>query len=322
MPKISVIVPIYNASKYLHRCIDSIINQTYTHLEIILINDGSTDNSGSICYEYAQKDNRIIVIDKENSGVSSARNTGLDIATGDYIAFVDADDFIAPIMYENLLKLSKSNDSDIAICNYQYGDYKNEDSEKIISYNNVEACRKMLFSNRLGLGISTAPVDKLYKATLFKDVRFLESCHYAEDLLICFELFLKAKKLTKQDSTYYNYIRSESSTVLAKYNLKKTSETLAYEKILSLVKGIDTNLEDYLEHRYFEVVFYHWKQCFELKHISDFNFMTIHLNMVLRKAFKTIKNKHIKEILKLIISSILTFSLKFYKTECGNKNET
>ncbi|HJA50079.1 MAG TPA: glycosyltransferase, partial [Candidatus Fusicatenibacter intestinipullorum] len=92
--KISVIIPVYNVEKYLKRCLDSVINQTYKNLEIILIDDGSTDNSGKICDEYAQKDERIIVIHKENGGVSSARNKGLDICIGDYISFIDSDDWI------------------------------------------------------------------------------------------------------------------------------------------------------------------------------------------------------------------------------------
>lgn len=99
---ISVIVPVYNVEKYLHKCINSILNQTYKNLEIILIDDGSTDNSGKICDEYALKDNRIKVIHKENGGLSSARNAGLDICSGDYIGFVDSDDYIAEDMYEYL----------------------------------------------------------------------------------------------------------------------------------------------------------------------------------------------------------------------------
>ena len=101
--KISVIVPVYNVEKYLRRCVDSILNQTYRNLEIILVNDGSTDSSLQICNEYVQKDARIVVINKPNGGLSSARNAGLDAATGDYIGFVDSDDYIAPEMYERLL---------------------------------------------------------------------------------------------------------------------------------------------------------------------------------------------------------------------------
>ena len=104
MKKISVIVPIYNVEKYLEKCLESIINQTFINLEIILINDGSTDFSGSICEKYKNKDNRIILIHKKNEGLSAARNKGLSIATGDYISFVDSDDFLDLNMYEILYK--------------------------------------------------------------------------------------------------------------------------------------------------------------------------------------------------------------------------
>ena len=107
--KITVIVPVYNVENYLNKCLDSLINQTYKNLEIIVINDGSTDNSGEICQEYAQKDNRIIYIEQENGGLSDARNTGLERMTGSYVTFVDSDDWVEPdyveVLYNKLLQL-------------------------------------------------------------------------------------------------------------------------------------------------------------------------------------------------------------------------
>ena len=116
MEKISIIVPVYNVEKYLKTCLDSIINQTYQNLEIILVDDGSTDNSGEICEEYRKTDSRIILIHKENEGLSMARNFGLDIASGDYISFVDSDDFIARNMMEALYNRLLETQSDMAIC--------------------------------------------------------------------------------------------------------------------------------------------------------------------------------------------------------------
>ena len=118
MSKISVIVPIYNAEAYLNRCLDSIINQTYSDLEIILINDGSTDNSLDICLEYASKDKRIVVYNQTNKGISKARNKGIELATGDYIGFVDSDDIISPRMYETLYNLMTDEKCLIAGCQY------------------------------------------------------------------------------------------------------------------------------------------------------------------------------------------------------------
>lgn len=117
--KISLIVPCYNIRKYLPRCIESILAQTYKNLEIILISDGSTDGTDEVIREYAKKDSRIIPIFKQNSGVSDTRNRGLDIATGDYIGFVDGDDYIEPEMYETLLKNAIENNADISHCGYQ-----------------------------------------------------------------------------------------------------------------------------------------------------------------------------------------------------------
>ena len=127
---ISIIIPIYNVEKYLHCCINSVIRQTYKNLEIILIDDGSPDNCGKICDEYAKKDNRIKVIHKENGGLSSARNAGLDIAKGEYISFVDSDDYVAENFIEKLYKLCKENDADIAECDF----YRIKANEKSMLY--------------------------------------------------------------------------------------------------------------------------------------------------------------------------------------------
>ncbi|WP_084466295.1 glycosyltransferase family 2 protein [Kaistella palustris] len=119
--KISVIVPVYNVEKYLHQCINSIIAQTHRALEIILVNDDSTDNSGKICDEFAELDNRIKVIHQKNGGVSVARNTGIDAASGDYITFVDSDDWIEPEMYENMTQvIDDTNQTDVVMCDYYH----------------------------------------------------------------------------------------------------------------------------------------------------------------------------------------------------------
>ena len=113
---ISVIVPVYNVEEYLPKCIESIINQTYKNLEIILVDDGSTDNSGRICDEYAKKDDRIIVFHKENGGLSDARNCGIDAATGDWVQFVDSDDYIHQTMVEKMYSSCKRNQTKLAVC--------------------------------------------------------------------------------------------------------------------------------------------------------------------------------------------------------------
>ena len=118
LPLISVIVPVYKVEKYLNQCIESVLAQTYQNLEIILVDDGSPDRSGEICEEYAKKDTRIRVLHKSNGGLSTARNTGLQIISGAYIAFLDSDDYLAPDMYETLYRELIENDADIAVCGF------------------------------------------------------------------------------------------------------------------------------------------------------------------------------------------------------------
>ena len=141
--KISIIVPIYKVEKYLNRCVDSIINQSWQNLEIILVNDGSPDNSGIICDEYTKKDHRVRVIHKTNGGISDARNAGIEIATGDYIGFVDSDDFIHSEMFRDLYERMRKHNADIVQCSYRIAvddkfiDPGEADNEKVI--NNLEA---------------------------------------------------------------------------------------------------------------------------------------------------------------------------------------
>ena len=125
MAKVSIIVPVYNVEQYLHRGIESLLNQTLKDIEIILIDDGSKDNSGRICEEYSKTDKRIKFVSKINGGVSSARNEGIRISTGEYVAFMDPDDWVEPDMYENMYNQAKSTNSDSAICNY-YVDNKDK----------------------------------------------------------------------------------------------------------------------------------------------------------------------------------------------------
>ena len=175
MKKISVIVPIYKVEKYIHRCIDSIINQTYKNLEIILVDDGSPDSCPRICDEYAKKDKRIKVIHKENGGLSDARNKGVDIATGDYIAFVDSDDYIHPNMYEVLIYELEKNNSDIALCKYKIVYEKSKIKTEIdgkfevYSLNNLQALDSMYGKDGVDFIVAW---NKLYKKDLFNKIRY------------------------------------------------------------------------------------------------------------------------------------------------------
>ena len=230
--KVSVIVPIYKVEKYLNKCIDSIINQTYTNLEIILVDDGSPDNSPKICDEYAKKDNRIKVIHKQNNGVSSARNVGLDISTGDYIMFIDGDDYIELNMIECMLKNMFDNDVDIVVCNinYVYKDkefIKYDESDRIL--NNYDAMKEFIRD-----GIVQAVVwNKLYKKSIIKDMKFIINKIH-EDEIFSYEAISKANSIYYNSNPFYNYIQREDS-ITGKFSIQRLDAVeAAYERMNSI----------------------------------------------------------------------------------------
>ena len=188
--KISVIVPVYNVEQYLERCVDSIINQTYTNLEIILVNDGSTDNSGKLCDELAKKDERIRVIHKENGGLSDARNRGIDEAESDLVGFIDSDDYIDSDMYEVLLKNLNNTDADLSMCAL-YDVYNNTPEAQVANKEtwelSSEQAIKMVMEAKI---LSVTAVNKLYRKSLFSDLKF-EVGKIAEDAFIMVKLLLK-----------------------------------------------------------------------------------------------------------------------------------
>lgn len=210
--RISVIVPIYKVEPYLRRCIDSILSQTYKVLEIILVDDGSPDLCGAICDEYAEKNDRIRVIHKENGGLSDARNAGLEICTGEYIAFVDSDDWIEPTMYEKLLDNMLQFDADMS-----FGGVSDDVEEngsvrtaKVSDYgetpfaeSNVDAMKRYFLG-------SWAAWDKLYKANLFDGIRYPVG-EINEDESIALFLLEKCKTVCYTNEIFYHYIKRINS---------------------------------------------------------------------------------------------------------------
>ena len=210
-PKISVIVPVYKVEPYLRKCLNSIVNQTYQNLEIILVDDGSPDNCGLICDEYAQSDSRIQTIHKKNEGLSSARNAALDIATGEYIAFVDSDDWVDTDMFGYLLHSVLCEGADICICG-RYEEYKNKflikgyPSKEIL---NKESALGALLKNDL---IQNFVWDKLWRRKLFNNIRFPEGRTY-EDLAIVHQLFEQAEVILCLPEAKYHYLQRADSIV-------------------------------------------------------------------------------------------------------------
>lgn len=208
---ISVIIPVYNVKQYMDHCMDTVLNQTYGNLEIFLVDDGSTDDSGNLCDRYAEKDSRIRVIHKKNGGLSSARNAALDVVTGDYICFVDSDDYISSDMFEKLLSAAKKNDCEVAIC----GQFTEREGQISIDEPKVEQLRifdsdkaiEKLIEDKI---INNYAWDKIYKKYLFDGVRFPDGRNY-EDIAIMHEIFYKAKKICRIPECLYYYQRRTGS---------------------------------------------------------------------------------------------------------------
>ena len=228
MSEISIIVPVYNVEKYLENCIESILNQTFKDFELILVDDGSTDNSGKICDIYEKKDSRIKVIHKNNEGLSSARNTGLDIACGKYVGFVDSDDSIHPKMYEVLYNLIEKYKSDISCCNYKYTyDISNQNHEElnlneVIEMSNIEAIEK-LYDKDLGVRLVVA-WNKLYHKHLFDNIRYKVG-RLHEDEFMAHRILYNSKKITYVDNELYYYLQREGS-IMSKKSYKRKVDTL------------------------------------------------------------------------------------------------
>lgn len=220
-PLISVIVPVYNVEKYLGKCVDSILAQTYENLEIILVEDGTKDGCGAICDAYAAQDPRVRVIHKENGGLSSARNAGMDIARGEYFGFVDSDDWIEPETYETLLNLAEKYDADL-VCGSRY-DVAEPTGERTLGlHHEKEECisaMEMLGRVFVWDGCDSAAWDKLYRRHLFADIRYPLGM-YSEDIAIFYKLMEKANRVALCPKPLYNYLHRENSITTAKLSEK------------------------------------------------------------------------------------------------------
>lgn len=221
MAEISIIVPVYQVEKYIKQCVDSILAQTFTDFELILVDDGSKDNSGKICDEYAEKDKRVRVIHKENGGLSDARNKGLDNASGKYYMFVDSDDYIAPNMAECLYKNILEEDADIAACNYRYvfedgkKDFSTENKAEILDGNEIFYNRK----NERNYGLWTVAWNKLYKAETLGNIRFRFG-KYHEDEFWANDIYQMDIKVAAVSECLY-YYRQRGNSIMGNQNIRK-----------------------------------------------------------------------------------------------------
>ena len=218
---ISIIIPVYNVEKYLSRCIDSILNQTYKNLEIILVDDGSPDNCGAICDEYALKDNRIKILHLKNGGPSYARNKGIEIATGDYIGFVDADDYIDENMFNKMLLKQKEVDADIVCCNHTlvYYDNKIKKLDSVISngFVNKDSAMKLAITE---LSFGAFLWNKLFKKEMLYNFKLKEGIFY-EDYDAGTRLIANAGKIFYICDNLYFYFQGNPNSTTHQHNYSK-----------------------------------------------------------------------------------------------------
>lgn len=293
MPEISIIVPVYNVEKYLKNCIDSILNQTFKDFELILVNDGSTDKSLDICKYYESIDSRIRIINKQNGGLSSARNAGLDVFIGKYVGFIDSDDYIHPQMYEILYNQMTKNNADIGICDFEkvydfnkeFLDNKFILNNEIESMNNEDALLKLLGEKAVKYIIMC---NKLYKKEIFQNERFKEGIIH-EDEHIIHRLLYKAKNIIYIEKKLYFYLQREGSIMNKKLSIDTVDYLLACSDRIRFFS--EKNLKD-LKLKW--EAFYLWKFFKE--------YIELYKNFHYDKKMRLLRNDF-RKLLKLLLKS-------------------
>ncbi len=300
---ISIIVPIYNVEKYLANCLDSLLMQTHTELEVILVNDGSKDHSLEICKAYAEKDKRIVVIDKVNEGVSIARNTGLEAATGDYVAFIDPDDWVESEAYASMLSQLKKWESPICLCNF-YKDTKRKSQPKCFEFTSEvlegDEVREQLVNNMIGMPdllpkyvyVMGSVWRGLYSRSFLNDnkLRFVPGLTIMEDLVFMVQTLLKCDKVAIDQGIWYHYVQHSAST-LHTYNGQLWEDQLVVYELLeqSLKEAqLEGDMRNRLDIRYIGMVLTAIKNETYIKKSGDFKDTIANIKEIF--ADETLKN--------------------------------
>ena len=231
---ISIITPVYNSEKFLKKCIDSILNQTYSNFELILVDDGSADKSPQICDEYARKDSRIVVIHQKNQGQAVARNKALDICNGDYISFIDSDDYVHPQMLEVLMNTMQNSNAEIVVCDYVQGydtNFNWNDNDIVDDFTLFDG-KTFLYNCIIGkTGKHWVLWDKLYKKKCFDDIRLPEGRIY-EDNATVYKLIYMANKVSYSNDVLYYYFTNPESTVNKDFSVKRLDRLIFIQEMI------------------------------------------------------------------------------------------
>lgn len=310
MAKVSIIVPIYNVEKYLPKCIDSILNQTFKDFELLLVDDGSTDTCGKICDEYEKKDNRIKVIHKKNGGLSDARNKGIDASNSEFISFIDSDDYIAEDMYEILYNNLEKENADISICGYyrclngkMVPKFK---KEEYFVVNNKEALRLVLEDKK----ISVEACTKIYRKSLFDNVRYPVG-KLSEDAFTTPTILSKANIVVGTTAPKYYYIIREDSITNSVFKKNDLNVIEAYKHNYDLVMDKFPELKNQAIFRYYWAHACVLKKMVLSKNFNDSDEYDKVVSSMKKGTFKIIKNPLFSKQRKLSVIALL-FSKKLY----------
>lgn len=297
---ISVIVPVYNVKKYLRKCIVSILNQSYSDIEIILVDDGSTDDSGCVCDSFAKQDSRIEVIHKKNGGLSEARNVGIDVAKGKYITFIDSDDWVSPEYIKNLYHLIQLYNADISVtCAIKVFENKNVDIQELYNEEN-----NLLFTSENALedmlyrkNIPVYAVAKMYKRTLFQDIKFPVG-ELFEDLSTGYKLFHLAERIAFNNVRDYFYMQRANSIITSNYNSKKMIQVYTCEKIIEFIQKEYPNIINAAKSKCFITTVNHYRS---IPRNDEYAFDRQYCKNVINKySVSVLKDKDNKTMTKII----------------------
>ena len=312
-PTISIIVPIYKVENYLERCINSILNQSFKNFELILVDDGSPDRCGEICDEYAKKDSRIKVIHKKNGGLSDARNAGLNIATGDYIGFIDSDDFIHKNMYKILYDGIIKTSSDIAQCKFKYFsnideiENKKNINKEFTTYTNIEGINGIIDNKELNTNIW----NKIYKRELFDGVLFPKGKIH-EDEFVTYKLFYKAKKICSINEKLYYYFNNSNGIMR---NLNIDSKFNWVEAIEERNKFLLDNKEVQLFNKSNNILFFNLLNLrYSIKKSNNLSGKSEKYKIVnnkIKNALKDIEDKSNLSLMNKVFISLMKLNFSF-----------
>lgn len=319
--KISVIIPVYNVADYLNECLDSVCGQTYSNLEIIMVDDGSTDLSGKICDEYARCDSRVVVIHKENGGLADARNVGLAAACGDYIGFVDSDDWIEKDMYERLYNICEETGADLALARFceerKTNISKEMFTDKMEILDSIDLLKISIMGDQQYL-ITDSVWDRLYKKSLLDGIFFLKGKCY-EDILFTLKVFLKVQRAVYLDSKVYHYrVRDDSIMGMGLNNATSFSDNIITDWIPQMKEKIcilyDIGLTEFGDETLFKYlleILYGLEKTYHRKQYSDqYNFLK--QEFMRHKAWiKSYIRKNV-EIRRKIILGVGSLSIEMY----------